>query len=57
MTRQERNDLIENRSEMAKTVLNMLLWSMDDDCPLAEGEVHKAIAAALELLSVPEVAA
>ncbi|MBP8168470.1 MAG: hypothetical protein KAX99_02300 [Azonexus sp.] len=57
MTRQERNDLIENRSEMAKTVLNMLLWSMDDDCPLAEGEVHKAIAAAIELLSVPEVAA
>ena len=42
MTRQERNDLIENRSEMAKTVLNMLLWS---------------IAAAIELLSVPEVAA
>jgi len=57
MSTQDRSDLIETRADMARTVLNILLIAMEDDSPPAEGEINKAISAAIELLSVPEVVA
>ena len=57
MSRQQRADLIENRSVMARTVLNMLLLSMQEDSPPAESDVINTIWAAVELLSVTEVVA
>lgn len=57
MSAENRADLIENRASMAKTVLNMLLWSMQDDCTPSESEVANAISAAIELLNVPMIAA
>lgn len=57
MNRDIRADLIESRTEMARAVLNILLIAMADDSPPVEGEINKAISAAIELLSVPEVVA
>lgn len=57
MNTQARNDLIETRADMARTVLNILLIAMEDDSPPAEGEINKAISAAIELLSITEVVA
>lgn len=54
---QQRADLLESRTAMAKTVLNILLIAMEDDSPPVEGEINQAISAAIELLSVPEVVA
>lgn len=54
IAQQQRADLLESRAKMASTVLNILLIAMEDDSPPADGEVNRAISAAIELLSVAE---
>lgn len=57
MSRQDRNDLIENRSEMAKSVLDVLMMAMENDSPPVPRVVNSVIWAATELLRIPEVVA
>lgn len=54
MSAEQRADILETRAKMASTVLNILLIAMEDDSPPVEGEVNRAISAAIELLSVAE---
>lgn len=55
MNAQERWDLMETRTKMAKDILDVLLIAMGDDCPPSRDVEINVIWAATELLSVPEV--
>ena len=57
MSAENRADLIESRASMARSVLNILLSSMQEDSPPVESEVINTIWAVTELLSVPEAVA
>lgn len=57
MSAQERSDLIETRADMAKSVLDVLLASMENESPPTDGVVNKVVSAAIELLSVTEIVA
>lgn len=57
MSAKDRNNMIETRANMAKSVLDVLLVAMENDSPPTEEAICKTISAACELLSVAEVVA
>jgi len=52
MSDQDRKDLLERRASMAKTVLMMLMISLESDCQPTSDTITEAISAAVELLEV-----